>query len=1830
MVEPDSIVNEAVPLAPEASKQPQVEAQASNVDPNAPNDKDGEKNQDIPTDSFSESEENSEERELGLDINSPWGWSGSDYDDFDVITVHGVRDDYKTSWINNEGGWWVKSDLFDRLVVRQVDYSYEIDKNSKLYEPNGISLHANILIEEYAKVRGKLKETEVDRPIIWICHDLGGTIVKEALSIAMEHPSKYGKIPMLTTAIIFMGTPHYFRSIDDLEDQLHKLILLPGPEIRERVLSKVKNLARQVNKINHNFLATKILDRAAIFNVYSDVFPRTPEDPPDPVTPFQPCAHFIGQAFEAVGRLRCRYIDHVDLIRGDPKREWIPTVFKIFSSSGCTIKVNYRILQFQALLLSLAPPTRVLDRPYYLPGEAVPPVVEWIYNQEAFETFSEGGLGPRIIHIHANGHPSVDISEVSRLFYSYHDYRPISFTKRLPDRSIVYFEFNKQDSRYNTISSLLTYSINVIIWRFWNESSRMITGEFTFLNDIHSWSLEDLYQLYTNLRGMTAAVNLTIFISCFDQCPENQRQWFLSRVLEEQSYSERKYSMIISTWSVHGLGVKSLTGKADINLEHCPATCKSIERLAESLQLGLISLIERRPIYQDFQPQIKKLLEECEEESHLGHIILTWVENNHRGQPKLEIAEQIGKLYPPTTENIVQVVISSLEPRLQLRAKNVFNWVKHALEPWSTESLADALSVYESHDDEPSFNDIDVDIMMGEIEKALSGIITINNRDVKFSHPSFYHAREVGIEGSPEERTARVNSIIAEACLRYFQYKGVQEALAEFSSKNLDGGPWAKSLDVAMISYRRDSMAEYAIRFWPQHYKASGQFKPSKLVYKLFASKEARASWEIPFWLFENPCTRIQRSYISTLPVFSMLGLDDLVEECVRLENGQSSFKKDCWLAITEAARVGNKGMTLKLLEQTTIDEEGLRTAIHWAAARGTTDIMGALIKMIPNPKTFEWPKSIIFQAAAAGLDDVLAVMPLSSLNINQASSFLEAPPLSIAIWRGRVSTTELMLKLDPKPDLDVTDENDDPAITFAVEKGNPHMVEALIQDGASLEMISKSGMRPVEHALSGSMYKALDALIRGGAEFKEAADGTRSKRPPPLVAAASGGLLECVRVLLNHKADINVQGEIGTALYVAVVENHLDVARLLLEYEPKPDLGVTPTGQAMLMIQAIYTKNTELVSLLIQHGAEVDFVDPSCSFSKTPLSRACMKGDLEMVKLLLENNAGINYTGGKSDAPLFTSLYENSPKVAEFLLEVEGVDVQWKAGDGMGSLHAAFNHPTIIPKLLKRGVPIDDYSIHGTALHMATRSGYLKSIEVLLENDPRPDLESVYDKEIQGQEEIGCTPLQLACMYHYHECARALLKAGANPNYENGGNDAIDILLQTAPGSKDDRKDAQACLQLLLSEPYSVPVDHANKNGPTRLHNIQEKTPVSWVQILVEAKIKLEGQDADGYTPLAVAIREGNEDVAKYLIEQGANTNVFSPVFGSILHLAVRKGALNLVKILVKSVTDIETVDPRYGMSLLYTALCIGEFPKLKKMVRYLVKDIKVSVNKLGGELGYPIIRAAEMVRSNHLMGLKTLKFLIRHKAQVNVADSQGRRAIHFVSSWTEDDGIKVLAEAGAELDVKDKFGRMPIHFAASSSTENCMMYLLDKLKDTDVNVADNDNWTPLLWAARSGGSPNIKELVSRNADVWVRGRAYNAIAEWSALKLMNFSDQWKDLRGDLEPKERTRINPDGEEEEWDDLFHMIKPGHSKDAFCGSCLVQIRGIQWKCIECTPDFSLCFKCYGNRSDMHDTEHSFEEIGPLYDETLTPPANDVIMSDDLDPELPEEESEDGTG
>ena len=110
----------------------------------------------------------------------------------------------------------------------------------------------------------------------------------------------------------------------------------------------MKELSRQVTNANREFMNTKLLDRAAIFNVFTQatnkidknavgaVAPRLSGKDGDnlaavPVTPFSPDAHLLGHLFERAGMFPQTDVDHAALIRGGA---WVESLSSCFNSMG--------------------------------------------------------------------------------------------------------------------------------------------------------------------------------------------------------------------------------------------------------------------------------------------------------------------------------------------------------------------------------------------------------------------------------------------------------------------------------------------------------------------------------------------------------------------------------------------------------------------------------------------------------------------------------------------------------------------------------------------------------------------------------------------------------------------------------------------------------------------------------------------------------------------------------------------------------------------------------------------------------------------------------------------------------------------------------------------------------------------------------------------------------------------------------------------------------------------------------------------------------------------------------------------------------------------------------------------------------------------------------------------------------------------------------------------------------------------------------------------------------------------------------------------------------
>ena len=173
-------------------------------------------------------------------------WNPKDFH-ADIILVHGLGGDSKTTWLNHIGTWpivWLldaqsgirsmigRYDIRDlpipnKIRVLTVAHRCDMFNNAHDTDPRLIA-HRLVELLAHAGVGSK--------PIVWIAHSLGGLIVKEVL-YATRHGFRRD-IFALTKGVVFFGTPHCgatwastMRQADSMHNSAGLKYLDPSPSV---------------------------------------------------------------------------------------------------------------------------------------------------------------------------------------------------------------------------------------------------------------------------------------------------------------------------------------------------------------------------------------------------------------------------------------------------------------------------------------------------------------------------------------------------------------------------------------------------------------------------------------------------------------------------------------------------------------------------------------------------------------------------------------------------------------------------------------------------------------------------------------------------------------------------------------------------------------------------------------------------------------------------------------------------------------------------------------------------------------------------------------------------------------------------------------------------------------------------------------------------------------------------------------------------------------------------------------------------------------------------------------------------------------------------------------------------------------------------------------------------------------------------------------------------------------------------------------------------------------------------------------------------------------
>ncbi len=223
---------------------------------------------------------------------------------------------------------------------------------------------------------------------------------------------------------------------------------------------------------------------------------------------------------------------------------------------------------------------------------------------------------------------------------------------------------------------------------------------------------------------------------------------------------------------------------------------------------------------------------------------------------------------------------------------------------------------------------------------------------------------------------------------------------------------------------------------------------------------------------------------------------------------------------------------------------------------------------------------------------------------------------------------------------------------------------------------------------------------------------------------------------------------------------------------------------------------------------------------------------------------------------------------------------------------------------------------------------------------------------------------------------------------------------------------------------------------------------------------------DKDGTSVLSYAAAWGNKDVVRYLLDQGAITDINKPNERGLtpIFFAAYSGNLEIVKMLVDAGADIRAKDNANNNVL--AAACRGENNNM--IFRY---------TKTRGYVHY----ASDLLEKK-APDPEMIRYFLDAGVSAGEGNNSGLTPLHLAAynELTQPEVLKMLINAGANPNAMTEGGLTPLMYTASVESADILIK-----KGADVKAADKDGMTALHHAMRDGHADVARVLLKAGADI-------------------------------------------------------------------------------------------------------------------------------------------------
>ncbi|MEC8010269.1 MAG: ankyrin repeat domain-containing protein [Pseudomonadota bacterium] len=533
----------------------------------------------------------------------------------------------------------------------------------------------------------------------------------------------------------------------------------------------------------------------------------------------------------------------------------------------------------------------------------------------------------------------------------------------------------------------------------------------------------------------------------------------------------------------------------------------------------------------------------------------------------------------------------------------------------------------------------------------------------------------------------------------------------------------------------------------------------------------------------------------------------------------------------------------------------------------------------------------------------------------------------------------------------------------YAIENGHEEIVHFLLETcHVDANIKDENGLTPVQHALKAQNQHLIPLLQKHGAQVPKAKqfaqEALHFKNATAARSITKANNIHMYDVIDKSKPLFAAIAKGDTRM----VKHMLSIGFSHLQYNK--ELERTPLEHAVI------SKQPELVTLLLEHGAEIEH---PYSKPKSAINAAIQSDNREALTQILEHmqhqklplKATFLFDAIDADKPEIIDIFikhgfsqstqdkwnttafdyaiqNDKPNALAYFIQKDQLNIDTlnpKSGLTLLESTIKYKSNNCFLFLLKNGAKLTNPATEKTALHTAAELGHARYIPVLLKAGV----------PLNAQDKSGETALWKACQFNHIETLHSLLQHKANPDItdfnlvsplaiaalSSARIAVFNRLLKASPNLI--TASAVGLTPLLASltghnkKAFDLLYDQLSLSDRNTLLNNQALSPALHTAAAVNnahALLKMipEAQNIDlkntfNQTPLTCAIENNAYDAARVLLKRGAQVSGFrTGTSQTPLSLAIHKGHLKMVKLLAEHDITLSS-NPYYKASLIEKA---------------------------------------------------------------------------------------------------------------------------------------------------------------------------------------------------------------------------------------------------------------------------------------------------------------------